>query len=78
MSEMLEDKGYIVVRVGCLPGKIEEIALNGGRTVENALEAVDLEPEGYEIRVNGRPAEPASELVEDDTVLLVKKIKGNN
>ena len=69
--------GYITVRVGKLPGRIQEIAMNGGRTVADALEAAELAAEGYEIRVNGSPADAETELDEGDVVLLVKKIKGN-
>ena len=68
---------YITVKVGRLPGKIEEIALNGGRSVADALEAFELDAEGYEIRVNGSPSDFDTELSDGDTVLLVKKIKGN-
>ena len=68
---------YITVRIGRLPGKIEEIALNGGRSVADALAASELDSEGYEIRVNGSPSDFDTELSDGDTVLLVKKIKGN-
>lgn len=71
------DAGYVTVRVGRLPGRIQEIALNGERTVAAALEAAELDAEGYEIRVNGAPAAVDTGLAEGDTVLLVKKIKGN-
>jgi len=69
--------GYITVRVGRLPGKITEIALNGGRAVADALTAAELDPAGYEVRVNGSPADAGDELEDGDTVLLVKKIKSN-
>ena len=69
--------GYISVRVGKLPGRIEEVALNGGRSVEDALAAVELDFTGYEIRVQGVPATLETELEDGQTVLLVKKIKGN-
>jgi sulfur carrier protein ThiS len=70
--------GYITVRVGKLPGKIVSIALNGGRTVRHALEGAELDPSGYEIRVGTVPANLETELKEGDTVLLLKKVKGNN
>jgi sulfur carrier protein ThiS len=69
--------GYITVRVGRLPGRIAEIALNGGRTVADALEATELDPAGYEVRVNGSPCGLEAGLEDGDTLLLVKKIKGN-
>lgn len=71
------DVGYITVRAGRLPGRIEEIALNGGRTVADALEAAELDASGYEIRINGAPAGMDALLNDGDTLLLVKKIKGN-
>jgi hypothetical protein len=67
----------ITVRVGRLPGRIVEIALNGERTVATALATAGLDPAGYEIRVQGVTATPATTLSEGDLVLLVKKIKGN-
>lgn len=69
--------GFVTVRVGRLPGRIQEIALNGDRTVAAALEAAELDSVGYEVRVNGAPTDSATTLAEGDTILLVKKIKGN-
>ncbi|GEM_PF-4275188 len=71
------DKGYIEVRVGKLPGMIQTIGLNGGRKVKDALAGANLEASGYEIKVNAAPATLETDLKWDDTVLLVRKIKGN-
>ena len=68
---------YIEVKVGKLPGRVETIALNGERTVEAALEGAELDSEGYELRANGEEADFDTELKDGDTVLLVRKIKGN-
>ena len=68
---------HIMVRVGQLPGVVLEIALNGDRTVSAAIAAAELDSEGYEVRVNGTPAEGTTLLTEGQTVLLIKKIKGN-
>ena len=68
---------YITVRIGCLPGAISEIALNGGRTVQDALEAAGLDATGYEIKVNSQGVDTSHVLQNGDTVLLVKKIRGN-
>ncbi|HVT16664.1 MAG TPA: hypothetical protein VHQ90_10875 [Thermoanaerobaculia bacterium] len=68
---------FITVRVGRLPGRIVEIALNGGRSVGDALAGAELDFTGYEIRVNSELAQLGDELEDGDTVLLVKKIKGN-
>ena len=69
---------FISVRVGKLPGKISEVALNGERTVAAALEAAEIpSSDGFEIRVGGQVASTSTLLADGDTVLLVKKIKGN-
>ena len=72
-----EDPGYITVRAGLLPGKISEIALNGGRKVRDALEGAGLRADGYEIKVNTVKSTVDTDLKQDDTVLLVRKTMGN-
>ena len=69
----------LAVRVGCLPGQIQNILLDvvGELTVADALATAKLVPEGYEIRINGTPAGLDSLLTQGDTVLLVRKIRGN-
>ena len=71
------DPGYITVRIGLLPGMINTIALNGGRKVKDALAGANLNPNGYEIKVQAAPATIETDLKQDDTVLLVRKVKGN-
>ena len=66
---------HIVVRCGKVPGQIKEIALNGGRTVADALDACEIDDDG-EIRVNGEPATLETGLRQGDTVLLLHKVKG--
>jgi len=68
---------FVTVRVGRLPGRITEVALNGDRTVGAAIAVAELDPTGYEIRVSGRPADATTVLVEGDIVLLVRPVKGN-
>ena len=67
----------ITVKVGQLPGSINEYALNDGATVSDALTAASLSPRGFEIRVNGAVADPSRRLFSDALVLLVKQVKGN-
>ncbi len=72
-----KDPGFITVRVGKLPGRIGDIALNGGRKVRDALSGAELSDSGYEIKVNACPATLDTNLKQGDTVLLVRKVKGN-
>ncbi len=69
---------FITVKVGCLPGRIAEVALNGGRKVSDALAGAEItDTEGFEIRVNSEIKGLDHKLSANDIVLLVKKIKGN-
>ena len=68
---------FITVKIGQLPGAIQEVALNGGRTVNDALTGAGLSADGFEIRVNSSAASFETTLSDGDLVLLVKKIKGN-
>jgi len=66
------------LKIGVIPGRISEISLeNGITTVEQALIAADLQIAGYEVRVNGQIVPLETVVSNGDTVLLVKKIKGN-
>ena len=58
LLEQDEQVEYISVRVGKLPGRIEEVALNGGRSVEDALAAVELDFTGYEYSRPGSTCYP--------------------
>ena len=75
-SSRRADPGYINVRVGLLPGRIDDIALNGDRTVAAALTAAQLDCSGYQIKVNGQDAGTGDSVKEGDTVLLVRKVSG--
>jgi len=64
-------------KVGKLPGRIVEIALEDGASVEDALEVAEIEADGYEIRLNSAPASITDRVPNGSTLLLLKKIKGN-
>ena len=66
------------VRIGTMPGRINEFALENGATVKEALEIADLATEGYQIKVNGEQVDEGKILSDGDLVLLVKQIKGNS
>lgn len=67
----------ITVRVGKLPGAIKEVALDADVSVRAAVSAAELDASDHEIRVNSSTASLDTRLNQGDTVLLVKRIKGN-
>lgn len=68
---------YITVRVGKVPGTLKDVTLNGDRTVGAALRAAEMSVEaGFEVKVDGDPADTGTRLTDGAHVLIVKKIKG--
>ena len=71
-------EGDIVVKVCRAPGKVVEIALNGGRTIEDALKAAGLVKKEAEVmQVNSEEVDDLYyELEDGDRLVLVKNIEG--
>jgi hypothetical protein len=73
-----ENDDFIRVRIGKLPGVITEITLNGDRSVRCAIDTAGLgDISGLEIRSGGRVVGLDHILSNNDSVHLVRKIKGN-
>jgi sulfur carrier protein ThiS len=67
------------VKVGVMPGRIEEYAFEQGTTVAQALQQVGLSADGYEIKADGATvSEDAVISTSTNVILLTKKVKGNN
>lgn len=69
-----------VVKVGQMPGKIEEYVTEVGATIKELLELAGLNAEGYEVKVDNEKVNPETATVDEDTslVLLAKQVKGNH
>lgn len=68
------------VRVGMMPGRIEEFALEVGTSISDVLDIAGLNPEGYDVKVDGVKIENFySTLITENTnlILLAKQVKGN-
>lgn len=67
------------VRVGQMPGKPKRIQIEEGATASEAIAEAGLSiPSGFEIRLNGEPANGNTTLADGDRVFLVKAVKGNH
>jgi sulfur carrier protein ThiS len=68
----------INVRVARVPGTVQEVALNDGASVGDALGQLGMRVEsGEALKVNGADATTSSTLSDGDRVILVKGAKGN-
>lgn len=66
-----------VVKIAQLPGKVQEIAIEAGTTVQQALELASLSADGFEIKVDSVPADMNTVVDGATMILLTKKVKGN-
>lgn len=67
----------IFVKVARTGGLVSEVLLDGGRTVEDALTAGDIDfDEDEKIRVNGKPADLDDNLRDGDVVTIAGKVSG--
>lgn len=68
------------IRVGMMPGRINEFAVEEGTSIAKVLEMAELNSTGYDVKVDGEKISDLSNtFVDEDTnlVLLVKQVKGN-
>lgn len=67
------------VRVGVMPGRINEFAVETGITVAKVLALAELDATGYDVKIDGEKVDPSIAIVTDTTslILLVKQVKGN-
>lgn len=74
-------KGNIekTVRVGVMPGRIVEYVVEVGTSVRDVLGMANLNPAGYDVKIDGSTVDYTSAVVSDNTnlILLVKQVKGN-
>lgn len=67
-----------VIKVGIMPGRIQEVAFTDGMSINDVLEVAGLDKAGYEIKVDGNVVNGDYQIDErDNLILLVKQIKGN-
>ena len=66
----------ITVKVARLGNTVQEVALNEGASVQDALTAADLTVDGEDIRVNSSNSNLNDEVRNGDIVTLVPKVKG--
>jgi sulfur carrier protein ThiS len=67
-----------VVKIGTMPGRINEFALDGSTTLGEALAQAELDPTGFEIKVDSvRVTDLNTPIGDANLILLAKQVKGN-
>lgn len=67
------------VRIAQLPGSVKTLPLDETVTwtVGKVLAEAQMSAQGFEIRVNGNPADLNTPVTADQTILLVRPVQGN-
>lgn len=68
-----------MVRVGVMPGRINEFAVETGTSIADLLTLAALDPTGYDVKVDGEAIGELIQPVTDSTnlVVLARRVKGN-
>lgn len=68
-----------MVRVGVMPGRINEFAVETGTSIADLLTLAALDPTGYDVKVDGVTVQELNQPVTDSTnlVILARRVKGN-
>jgi alanine dehydrogenase len=71
-------KGNATVRIGVMPGAINEYAFESGTTFRQALETAGLSASGYDVKADGtKVADLDAPIGSTSLILLAKQVKGN-
>lgn len=80
LAKQVKGNADKTVRIGVMPGRIEEYALNTDTSIADALQLAGLDATGYDVKVDGsKVTELNSTYITDSTnlILLAKQVKGN-
>ena len=68
----------VVLKVGVIPGAVNEFAVEEGSTIQEVLTLANLSSDGYDVRLDGELVD-LDDVVEEDSqlIILAKQIKGN-
>lgn len=66
-----------VIRVGKMPGRINEVVVETGTTVAEVLNLAELDHRGFEIKIDGQVGSLDSVVGEDtNLIVLAQQVKG--
>lgn len=77
-SKMIKGNGDKMVKVGIMPGRLVEIAIDSEETIKRAFEIAEITiPNGYELKANGQTVQETDKIGDNALIVASKMIKGN-
>ena len=66
------------VKITKFPGRTEEVMLEDGSTVQDAIDSSSVaeSADGFTIKINGNEATSASSIIDGDRIILATSTKG--
>jgi hypothetical protein len=75
---MVKGNADRVIKVGKMPGRLQDIAVDSSTTYAEALEIAEVDASGYEVKADGTKVTDLDAPVgSTNLVLLTKMVKGN-
>lgn len=62
------------VRVGVMPGKIEEYVVRAGSTVRDILDIAQVDPTGYQVKMDGETVDTNSTIKDTTSLILLTEM----
>lgn len=78
LAQLVKGNSEKIVRVGKMPGRIQEILVQPGMKVREVLAMAELDPTGFEIKVDGQQSSLDATVTENtNLIILAAQVKGN-
>jgi len=78
LAQQVKGNSEKIVRVGKMPGRIQEILVQPGMKVREVLAMAELDATGFEVKVDGQVSSLDATVTEDtNLIILAAKVKGN-
>ena len=78
LAQQVKGNSEKIVRVGKMPGRIQEILVQPGMKIREVLAMAELDPTGFEIKVDGQQSSLDATVTENtNLIILAAQVKGN-
>lgn len=77
LAKQIKGNTERLIKIGQMPGRISEIAIDSEATIGQAVELAELSADGYQIKADGNAVTLDDKVGNYNLILLAKMVKGN-